>query len=136
MIRRNENIITRVNELETNIKELKTSQPTRGDGWRVYILQTESGWDLEFNNQSPGFDVQYKITPIFESTTTSPLRFVRYENDTDDDGIFIYSFAPPNEPDSLYVRFVYGYDTGGVNYARFKAIGLSPFEGTLSIDVV
>lgn len=136
MIRRNQDIAERVKRIESDIKELKTSQPTRGDGWRVYILQTEAEWDLEFNNVSPGFDVQYKVTPVFEATTTSPLRFVRYENDVEDDGIFVYTFAPPNEPDSLYVRFVYGYDTGGVNYARFKSIGLSPFEGTLSFDVV
>jgi hypothetical protein len=117
------------------LEELKTKQPTAGDGWVVYRSTTGVGvWDIDLNNVSASYDRLFRITHVPDDGDTSDgfaLFYGQFDYATMNNLTYGSVYKDAADPYSWYVR-IYGAGGAGSKF-RAKFFVFSPKKGTLNI---
>lgn len=117
------------------LEELKTKQPTSGDGWRVYRSTTAPGvWDIDLNNVAASYDRLFKITHVPDDGDISEgfaVFFGQFDYATMNNLTYGSTYKDAADPYTWWVRI---YGTGGPGSKfRAKMFVFSPKRGTLNI---
>lgn len=124
----------RVADAMAALIELKTKQPTAGDGWVVYRSITANTWDIDLSNVAGGYDRLFKVTHVPEDGDTSD-GFASFYYKTDYGAMvgltFDSSYQDSRDPYSYYIR-IYGAGGPGSRFPM-KFYVFSPKRGTLVV---
>lgn len=134
----------RIARMESEVRSMKAPQPSTGDGWIVYRIQTEDTWDLEITAGGSSYDQTFNISVDYADGTNSALRFVHIILIDDQDfngtgGSFGYNYAStgiPQRADSINLRVRANSDYNAAHILRFKFVGFSPYKGTFNVSPI
>ena len=124
----------RLKELRRNLDELKTKQPTAGDGWVMYRSISSDTWDINLLNVSAPYDKVFRIAHDPEDgDLTGGFAIFYYKTDYNNmiNLTFGSTYYDSRDPYAYYMR-VYG--SGGVGSSfQMKFYVFSPKRGSLTI---
>lgn len=137
---RNDGLPERLKRVESDIMQMKMTQPLAGDAWRVYRGRTADEWDIAYeagSTTSSDYRQIYKVrfNPA-DNNNALAFAYITYDVKERDTGLTFTSQVAYDDPCAIYVLVLagFGWTTNSTLHMKFTAF--SPYRGALSVETI